>query len=376
MKKQTSIFLFLLTLLFSTYGQSLDQRLKQNLDSICKTSGYPGVVFAYVSADGKSHPIVSGFADKEAEVKMTPEHKLHSGSTGKVVVSAVAMQLVQEGELQLDKRLRDYLGENEWFDRLPNADSITVRHLMQHSSGIERYEFKEAFLTDLTRDPDRVWKAAELVAYVLDDQPPFAAGQGFTYADTNYILLGMIIEKITRDTFYHQAKIRILDPLGLASYTPTYTRKIPMMAQGYYDPSSEYALGFKSPFLKDGVAQNNMQFEWTGGGYAYQTQEYAQLLKKIYEGEVFDLDKVGEDFFRFIESPEIGGQYGLGVQQMTLPEIGKLWGHSGFFPGYYSIGLYDPERKMSYAMQINSTDMPHLQCFFRDYMTMIKKVIK
>src|SRR5690606_529053 len=114
----------------------------------------------------------------------------------------------------------------------------------------------------------------------------------------------------------------------LQSFTPTNTRMIPNMAQGYYDSDSEYALGFDSPFLKDGKTQNNMQWEWTGGGYAYKTHEYAQLLKLIYEGKVFDFEKVKDDFFGYINSQEIGGQYGMGVHKLTLPGVGEVIGHS------------------------------------------------
>lgn len=246
----------------------IDQKLTGLLDSLKEKSDYPGVVFAYVDSLGKTHTITSGWANLEDSVKMTGDHLLHSGSTGKVIVSAVTMQLVSEGILDLDEMVKTYIGDYDWYDRIPNADAITLRHLLQHTSGMERYEFKEAFIEDLHKNPDRVWTPSDLVYFVLDDEPLFSAGSSFAYADTNYILMGMIIEKVTGQQFYDLAHQRVLQPLGLGSFTPTNTRQIPNMSQGYYDPDSEYALGFKSPFLKDGETQNNMQWEWTGGGYA------------------------------------------------------------------------------------------------------------
>lgn len=363
-----------LTIFFNhTHSQSL---LENKLDSLREASGYPGVVFAYVTKQGKAYSVTSGWADQENEIEMTKDHLLHSGSTGKTIVSAVIMQLVIEGEIDLSKPAKLYLGDYSWWSRIPNADSITLTHLLNHSSGIQRYEFKEAFLSEVTKDVDKIWNPEELIQFVLDDEPLFSAGKGFSYADTNYILAGMIVEKVTGKKFYDLANQKVLQPLNLKSFTPTNTRIIENMSQGYYDEGSNYALGFKSPFLKDGKTQNNMQWEWTGGGYAYKTHEYAHLLKYIYEGKVFDLEKVKDVFPGYIESPQIGGSYGLGVHKLSLPDIGDVMGHSGFFPGYHTVGFYHPESGMSFAMQMNMTNAPQLQRFFRDYMMMVSEVLE
>lgn len=375
-RTKRTLFFTLLTAFSLVANAQFDQTLTSTLDSLRQASGYPGIVYAYVTKDGTSHPITSGWADKEQEIKMTSDHLLHSGSTGKTVVSAVLMCLLIDGKIDLDAPVKTYLGENEWYNQLPNAATMTLRHLMQHSSGIQRYEFKEAFLKDVSEQKEKVWKPEDLLQYILDDEPLFEAGNGFSYADTNYILVGMIIEKVTGEKFYDLADQWVFQPTKLTSFTPTNTREITNMAQGYYDAGSEYALGFDSPFLKDGKTQNNMQWEWTGGGYAYKTHEYAQLLKLLYEGKVFDLEKVRDDYFDYIESPEIGGQYAMAVHKLSLPGIGEVIGHSGFFPGYNTVGFYHPKTGMSFTMQINVTNLPQLRTFFRDYMILTQKVLK
>ena len=108
------------------------------------------------------------------------------GSVGKTYAAAVALQLVGGGA-RPRREDREYLGREKWFARLPNAREITVRMLMNHTSGLVRYEFKEQFTKDLTASPDRIWKPEELLAYVLDTQarsPPAGAG----LLDTNYIV--------------------------------------------------------------------------------------------------------------------------------------------------------------------------------------------
>ena len=109
---------------------------------------------------------------------MKPNDRMLAGSVGKTFAAATALQLVKEGKIGLDDRIEKYLGREPWFARLPNAKEITVRQLMNHTSGLVRYEFKDQFTKDLTANPEKVWKPAELIAYLLDEKPPFAAGQG------------------------------------------------------------------------------------------------------------------------------------------------------------------------------------------------------
>lgn len=373
MKKTLTFLLIFLTGLSLSQAQS-DEFIQNALDSIQKAADYPGVVFTYIDTNDQVRAYASGWADKENNVRMTTSHKLHGGSTGKMVVSAVIMQLVYEGKLKLDDKVSTHLGSYEWFGRVANASDITIRNLLQHSSGIIRYEFKESFLEDLLKDPNKVWKPEELIAYVLDDEPPFEAGKGFTYADTNYILLGMIIEKVTGNTFYDEAENRVLQPLKITSFSPTNTNDIPYMAQGYYTAGSEYALGFKAPFLVDGKAQNNIQFEWTGGGYFYWNMDYAKLIKGIFDGRAFNMEYLRDDYFNFIDAPELQGSYGLGIIKFEIPGMGTFMGHSGFFPGYNTAGYYHVDSKQIFTMQINSTDMPQLRRFFADYLGLVRLI--
>ena len=138
-----------------------------------------------------------------------------AGSVGKTYAAAVALQLVKEGKINLDDKVEKYLGQEKWFSRLPNASQITVRQLMNHTSGLVRYEFKEQFTKDLSANPDKVWKPEELLAYLFDEKAAFEAGKGWDYSDTNYIVLGMIIERVTGKKYYSEAQNRILKPLKL-----------------------------------------------------------------------------------------------------------------------------------------------------------------
>jgi D-alanyl-D-alanine carboxypeptidase len=138
--------------------------------------------------------LASGLADRTAGRALSPDDLLMAGSTGKTFFAAVALQLIEAGRLDLDAPISKYLGAKPWFSRLPNAKDITVRMLMTHTSGLVRYEMNPKFTADLRANPDKAWTPEEELSYLFDATPPFAAGQGWDYSDTNYIVLGMIME--------------------------------------------------------------------------------------------------------------------------------------------------------------------------------------
>ena len=132
---------------------------------------------------------------------MQPSDRMLAGSVGKTYAAAVALQLCEAGRLDLDAKTARWLSDEPWFPRLPNAEQLTLRQLMNHTSGLRDHVWMPDFHAALAADMQRVWRPEELVAYVLDTEPLFPAGAGWSYADTNYILVGMIIERVTGRPF-------------------------------------------------------------------------------------------------------------------------------------------------------------------------------
>jgi len=178
-------------------SSDLKKDLQTKLDEWHKAGKFPGATLGVVLANGEVLSLAVGYSDRTAKTPMRPTDRMLAGSTGKTFAAATALQLVKEGKIGLDDKVEKYLGAWAWFSRLPNAKDITVRQLMNHTSGLVRYEFKDQFTKDLTANPEKTWKPDELLAYLLDEKPPFEAGKGWDYSDTNYIVLGMIIENVT-----------------------------------------------------------------------------------------------------------------------------------------------------------------------------------
>lgn len=337
----------------ATDTNALKQQLQIKLDEWHKAGKFPGATLGVVLANGESFGLAVGYSDRDAKRRMKPTDRMLAGSIGKTFAAATALQLVKEGKINLDEKVEKYLGGEPWFSRLPNAKDITVRQLMNHTSGLVRYEFKDKFTRDLTANPEKRWQPAELLSYLLDEKAPFAAGQGWDYSDTNYIVLGMIIEKVTRKTFYDEANRRLVKPLKLTNTIPQDGLRLAGVVQGYAGPNNPF--GGKDEMIHDGKFIINPQFEWTGGGYASTAEDLARWAKMIYEGRAYSADLLPQALDG-VPAPMLGREtrYGLGVI-IRKTAAGTSYGHSGFFPGYMTDMMYFPEQKIAVAVQVNTS---------------------
>jgi D-alanyl-D-alanine carboxypeptidase len=331
----------------------LKARLQSVLDAALAGGKFAGMTAGIVLADGTPIGLAAGLSDREAKIPMKPSDRLLMGSVGKTYVAAVALQMIGEGKIGLEDKISKWLGQEPWFSRLPNGGEATIRHLMTHTSGLVRYEFQEKFTTDLTRQPLKVWKPEELLSYVLDMKPPFAPGQGWEYSDTNYIVLGLILERAGGAPYYELLRSRILNPLKLVDTVPSDSRKIPGLVQGYAGPQNPFG-GTDAMIDKDGFFVFNPQFEWTGGGLACTAEDLARWGKLLYEGKAFRPEFMATMVDAAVPA-RLGPntKYGLGVIVRTTP-LGPGWGHSGFFPGYLTEMMYFPDHKIAVAVQFNT----------------------
>lgn len=333
---------------------ALTARVQQLADSVRSAQRWPGLSVAIVLANGQIVAAASGFADTTKKTALTPNDRLLQGSVGKTYVAAVAMQLVAEGVLDLDAPIAKYLGTASWLDSLPNGRGATVRQIMQHTSGLVRYEFQPAVTARLRAEPYKVWTPVERLRALFGSTPPFAPGTGWEYSDTNYIVLGMIIEQLTGDTYYNEVQQRVLTPLALRNTIPSDQRALVRVANGYAGTKNDLG-GYDASIGNDGLLAINPQFEWTGGGMASTTSDLARWAKLLYEGKAFPATMLPRMLEGVPARLGANAQYGLGVIIRPTP-LGVSWGHSGFFPGYATEMAYFPQSRIAVAIQVNATD--------------------
>jgi D-alanyl-D-alanine carboxypeptidase len=356
---------------------SLEASIRAKFEELHKAAAFPGGTAGIVLADGKPVTVAVGVSDRTAGTPMKPSDRLLLGSVGKTYASAVALQMMQEKKFGLDDTLDEFFGKESWFPRIANGQRITVRNLMNHTSGLVRYEFNPKFTEDLSANPDKVWSGVDRLSYLFDAKPPFAPGEGWEYSDTNYIVLGMIIEKVSGNSYYDELRRRILVPFGLQDTVPADSRTVPGLVQGYAGAKNPF--GGSDEMIKDGKFAVNPQFEWTGGGLAVTALDLAKWGKVLYEGKAFDASMMPAflDGVQAKLGPET--KYGLGVIIRPSP-FGITYGHSGFMPGYQTELFYFPDMKVSIAVQVNSsaprsTGRP-LRAFVMEFATIIRDAQK
>ena len=338
----------------------ITKALQRRLDESQRLAKFPGAQVGFAFPSGQtsqglpqyfSGSVASGVADVKTNAPLKTTDRLLAGSIGKTFVSTLALMLVEEGKLNLNDKIEKWLGSEIWFAKLPNAGDITLRMLLNHSSGIENHVDLEGFQKQLLKSGGRNVRYEELISYVLNSKPLFTAGTDYHYADTNYILIGMIIEKVAGKTLYDLVTERILKPYKLERTIPSNSLTLPEVANGYVQ---------NKPLIVDGKFTINPQWEWAGGGFASTAEDLARWGGLLYSGGILSPNSMDE----MIKSTTVGegAGYGLGVM-ISRSKWGRSYGHDSEFPGYLSDLRYYTRYKLAISVMVNSDETPGVDRF-------------
>lgn len=342
---------------FKIQKAQLNTEFQCALDSLVKHFGFPGATAAYTLPDGTTEVFASGFSDLESGTKMTKQSRMLAASIGKTFVAAAVLSLCTEGIINLDKPLSFYLGDRDWFCRLPNYNKITIRHLLTHSSGLPDHVYQEEFASEVSmkwREKNNLFTPEELIEFILDLPPLFEAEKGWAYTDTGYILLGLLIEQVTGKYVFDDISERFLIPLDLNMTSPSDNRHLKNLSAGY--TAKDNPFGFPEKTTSSvGVMLWHPGLEWTGGGFVSNSKDLAHWGWSLFRGKAIPypyLDELLKAVSISQESDEI--QYGAGVAIYRNSSLGDIYGHNGWIPGYCSSLRYYPEYGIAIAFQINT----------------------
>jgi D-alanyl-D-alanine carboxypeptidase len=237
------------------------------------------------------------------------------GSITKIFVSTVVLQLVAEKRLELTDTVEQHLP-----GLVPHGDGITLRELLQHTSGLYDYaDDRRTFAPYLAGNLAYAWKPRQLVRIAVSHKPLFAPGQTWSYSNTNYLLLGLIVEAVTKDSLADQLQRRIFRPLGLREtrFEPG-THVASPAAHGYYNGIDVTGLSGST--------------YWAAGALVSTADDVSRFLAALFGGKL-----LGPDQLREMEQtiPIGGNSYGLGLLEVDTA-CGAAWGHNGIVAGYSS----------------------------------------
>ncbi|ACU04619.1 serine hydrolase domain-containing protein [Pedobacter heparinus] len=330
MLKITSFFLLIFTVASAASAQSPATFNKLKLDSLIETVGAKDKAMMSIAVMQNGKMVYSkavGYAIADTKIPATPETKYRIGSITKVFTGTVIFQLIQEGKLSLTTTLATF------FPALPNADKITMAHLLNHSSG----------LFNLTSDPGYAsilgakLSQADLLAR-FQHAPVFEPGAKNEYSNTNFILLGFIIEKLDKKSYAASVKSRIIDKIGLKN---TYYG-------GPINPANNEARSYK---WKEGwVAEQetDMSIPGAAGAMVANPGDLVQFFNALFTGKLISEASL-------LQMEKITNGYGMAMFKMSFGEHSS-YGHTGGIDGFQSQAAYFPENKMAIAITANGVN--------------------
>jgi D-alanyl-D-alanine carboxypeptidase len=315
-------------------------RLQSAIDALVEL-GAPGVI-AYRRQGSSVTTLTSGVRDLETREPMRAGDRFRGASTSKSLLATVVLQLAGEGVLSLDDSVERWLPA-----RLPRGADIRLRQLLDHTSGLAHNAHDPRLLAPyLAGDLEHYWSPAELVSFSAEQPLAFEPGHGYLYSNTNYHLLGLIIEAATGRDPLVEVSQRLLEPLALAdSYWPARDPHIlGPHAQGYHftpDFGHHVDTTVFSP-----------SWAWTAGGLITTVADLGRFNRALFTGELLAPELMAE-LLTTVPSDE--GGYGLGVARWETP-CGVGWGHEGDFPGYHSMAMTSLDGFRQAVVAITSDD--------------------
>jgi len=319
------------------------QQLQAELDKAV-AQGVPGVSAAIATRNGVIWTGAAGFADIKGKTPVTQDHLFGIGSITKVFVATVILQLAQEGRLDLNRTAADILGP-DITQGIANADRATLAQLLNHTGGIPSWEDDPQWIRAGRGNklkPAHIWGKTETLDYVRG--PEHAAlnepGAKFNYANTNYTLLGLVIEKVTGHTAEAEIRRRVIEPLRLKSTFlegfenfdgSRLTRRYHYLTPAFANTAG-VARGFirVRPDLFD-ASSSNLLVEWTAGGIVSTPSDLAMFALALRDARI--VSPASHKFMMEWTPAWKGAEVGHGLFRMH-DSARTIIGHDGGVLGY------------------------------------------
>ena len=310
-------------------------------------AGAPGIAVAIRGADGEEF-LTSGAASIESEEPIRPDALFRIASVTKSFTAAIVMQLVAEGKLSLDDTVKDLAP-----GLLAAGDEITVRELLGHTSGLPDYVKSDAFVK--RAGAGKSVTPQQALGFVADEEPEFEPGSEYAYSDSDNIALGLIIEEVTGRSFERELGSRILEPLELDETTLATTLRFPKPhAQGYQyseDGSDEPENVTDIPLDPNGA--------WASGALISTPGDVSRFFGALLDGDLVPDEQLQE---MMATVPGAGSPPGPGTNNAGLGifgwevSCGEIWGHTGSWPGFRTLGAASEDGDAAIAVVVNATN--------------------
>ncbi len=323
------------------FTDELKREFQSIVDNEFAKSGAAGISCAVISGDDQWTGVAGLSSPTDS---MTSEMVLGIGSLTKSISSAVILKLEEEGKLSIDDLVEKWIGKRKYVD-----STITIRQLLNHTSGVYNMTDNPKFVQQIQSGTDRIWTPEEVLdSFLLE--PYFAPGDSWHYSNSGYIMIGMIIEKVSGKKYHEVVREKLLKPYGLDS----------MYLKPYETNSLEVGHFWASPTGGDqGIDLTGLGFDlkalfsgaWAAGAYMARTIDITKWMRLLASGKVLTAESQKE----LVDGVSLSDNvyYGLGVGYLLNPDSSIFTiGHDGNI-GYTTKVFHFLKEKLTVGIQCN-----------------------
>ncbi|MEU8511764.1 serine hydrolase domain-containing protein [Kitasatospora sp. NPDC048722] len=309
-------------------------RLDAAIQRVLSQTGVPGVNVGIITPGG-TYLKSFGVADKTTGTPMDPSLHLRIGSETKTFTATAVLRLVDQGKVGLDDPISAYV------DGVPGGDGITVRQLGEMRSGLFPYSSDPDFVNTLINDPNHVFTPDQLLAYGYKHPAVSPPGTQFQYNNSNYIILGKLVEKLGGLPAGRFITDQVITPaaLGQTSFPTDGTMPSPY-AHGYTEQTPSGAIADATNW--------NPSWAWTAGAMISTVADLESWARTMATGALLKPATQAERL-KTLPTGDPGVGYGFGL----FDNNGWI-GHNGSLPGYESVAVYLPQAQSTLALQLNT----------------------
>ena len=311
-------------------AESLKSRAQGLVDA-----GYPAALAAVSDSKGESAGVAVGKGSLETGQAPPMDGEVRVGSNTKTFVAVVVMQMVQEGKVGLDEPIETYLPgliRGEGVD----GSRITVRQLLQHTSGLPEYTDTTPGSGDIFQIKDHYIPPRDLLDTALGKPAAFEPGTQWAYTNTNYVVLGMLVERVSQRPVGEQIDQRIVKKLGLShTYFPAPGEE---KIRGTHPQGYHLSAGGK---LED-ITEMDPAWAWAAGAMVSTPSELNTFFQAVFDGRLLSQASIDE-MKKGVDTGAGGAVYGLGLIGTPLSCGGTSWGHNGGIHGYRTYDAVGPD---------------------------------
>ena len=316
-------------------GPELTSQLEKAVEDVRERAGIPGVVVGLWMPGQGSYVRATGLADTATGKPMTTDVFTRIGSETKTFTVTALLRLVDDHRIGLDDPIGTYI------DDVPDGDRITLRHLAEMRSGLFPYSADPDFAQALLSDPSRSFTPQEVLAYGFKHCNTFAPGETFQYSNSNLVLLGLVIEKVSGLGLIDFIDQRVLRPARLGHTLFPRQAEFP----------GPHPRGYTNQTLSGEIMDStdwNPSWAWAAGAMISDLRDLRRWAEIVATGALLSAQTQRERL-TLLPTGIPGTSYGLGIF-----ETGGWIGHNGSIPGYQSVTVHLPARKATLVVLINT----------------------